>query len=200
MKFVATTKPIFAALTAVLLIGCENQSTLNSFLLSDAKRAVENKFREKTEKVDVKNLAIIGEREGVCGELHIKTDPDLGYKPFTYIPSKDKPITGGIILLDRYNEESLDLWCKGWRPETPAEVLAAQEAVKLKLKDPASAQFRNVKSKGYSVCGEVNAKNGFGGYTGYTRFTYLPSRGDATLEDEVKGTSLSKTVFELTCK
>lgn len=34
------------------------------------------------------------------------------------------------------------------------------------LKDPDSAQFRNQ----YGLCGEVNAKNGFGGYTGYVRF------------------------------
>lgn len=48
------------------------------------------------------------------------------------------------------------------------------------LKDPESAQFRNVKvvksesqggayNGGY-VCGEFNAKNGFGAYTGFHRF------------------------------
>lgn len=34
------------------------------------------------------------------------------------------------------------------------------------LKDPDSAEFRNQSG----LCGEVNAKNGFGGYTGYRRF------------------------------
>ncbi len=34
------------------------------------------------------------------------------------------------------------------------------------LKDPASAEFRNQSG----MCGEVNAKNGFGGYTGFRRF------------------------------
>ena len=34
------------------------------------------------------------------------------------------------------------------------------------LKDPDSAQFRNQ----YGLCGEVNAKNAYGGYTGYMRF------------------------------
>lgn len=34
------------------------------------------------------------------------------------------------------------------------------------LKDPDSAEFRNQSG----MCGEVNAKNGFGGYTGYRRF------------------------------
>ena len=39
-------------------------------------------------------------------------------------------------------------------------------SVKNNLKDPESAQFQNV--KGY--CGEVNAKNSYGGYDGFKRF------------------------------
>ncbi len=56
----------------------------------------------------------------------------------------------------------------------------ARNAVKEKLNDPASAQFRNdrvteaeagIKAKGgFYVCGEVNAKNRMGGYTGFTQY------------------------------
>lgn len=42
----------------------------------------------------------------------------------------------------------------------------AQEAVKETLKDPTSAVFQNMKG----ACGEVNAKNSYGGYTGFKRF------------------------------
>lgn len=47
------------------------------------------------------------------------------------------------------------------------------EAVKAELKDPDSAKFKGVKqtSPGY-WCGWVNAKNGYGGYTGYSVFFY----------------------------
>lgn len=48
-----------------------------------------------------------------------------------------------------------------------------KEAIKTKLKDPDSAQFRNVQfHAGIApvTCGEVNAKNSFGGYSGYERF------------------------------
>lgn len=52
------------------------------------------------------------------------------------------------------------------------------------LKDPGSAQYRNIKITRYpkeiaktqtppsfwSVCGEVNSKNSFGGYAGFKRF------------------------------
>jgi len=42
----------------------------------------------------------------------------------------------------------------------------AREFVLAGLRDPGSAQFRNQTG----VCGEVNAKNSMGGYTGHRRF------------------------------
>lgn len=48
----------------------------------------------------------------------------------------------------------------------------AQEAVARDLRDPASAQFRDVKVYPKYVCGEVNGKNGVGAYAGFTRFWY----------------------------
>ena len=51
---------------------------------------------------------------------------------------------------------------------------AGQEAIKAKLRDPESAQFRNVAFHSASgtplTCGEVNSKNAFGGYSGFERF------------------------------
>lgn len=43
------------------------------------------------------------------------------------------------------------------------------------LRDPSSAQFRNVEKidqpeGGVAVCGEINGKNAYGGYAGFTRF------------------------------
>jgi hypothetical protein len=53
----------------------------------------------------------------------------------------------------------------------PAQVTALQSAVRNALKDPASALFGDHKSGtntkgGIVVCGLVNARNSFGGYTG----------------------------------
>ena len=49
-----------------------------------------------------------------------------------------------------------------------------QERIKGKLKDPESVQFRNAFVSNAIgapvVCGEVNAKNSFGGYMGFQRF------------------------------
>jgi hypothetical protein len=56
-------------------------------------------------------------------------------------------------------------------------------SVRANLKGPETAQFRNVVRR-KAVCGEVNAKNGFGGYGGYQRFM-AGGGGTAFLEREV---------------
>jgi hypothetical protein len=58
------------------------------------------------------------------------------------------------------------------RPATPKEEQAVLEALKDRLKDPDSAKISNVKisADGKTVCGLVNAKNSFGGYTGDSVF------------------------------
>ena len=53
----------------------------------------------------------------------------------------------------------------------------ATEAVKRMMKDPESTQFRdlrtiNNKTGKNAICGEVNSKNSYGGYVGFTPFSY----------------------------
>ncbi len=48
---------------------------------------------------------------------------------------------------------------------------AAEAAIRSQLKDPASALFENVTRQGNWVCGRVNAKNGFGAYSGAEPFS-----------------------------
>jgi hypothetical protein len=59
----------------------------------------------------------------------------------------------------------------------------AEKYVKAKLKDPESAQFQNkfIGIKG-AACGEVNAKSGFGGYTGFKR--YISAGKDLTVLEQ----------------
>ncbi|WP_070401292.1 hypothetical protein [Hydrogenophaga sp. PML113] len=71
-----------------------------------------------------------------------------------------------------------------------AQVIAdTQRLVSDRLKDPGSAQFRNVRVQQYLqgplkiICGEINAKNSYGGYVGFRQFAaspwgvYMESRG-----------------------
>lgn len=61
----------------------------------------------------------------------------------------------------------------------------AKASVKARLKDPSSAEFGQVvvKSSGI-VCGYVNAKNAFGGYTGEKAFISMGSQGMTWLHGE----------------
>ncbi len=73
-----------------------------------------------------------------------------------------------------------------------ALVERSRNNVALMLKDPASAKFRNsyfslalIGGKEIPVtCGEVNAKNSFGAYTGYERFI-APATGISYLESQI---------------
>lgn len=55
-----------------------------------------------------------------------------------------------------------------------AAIEKGQAAITRQLTDPESAQFRSVtasqRGDKWIVCGEVNAKNQFGGYVGFKRF------------------------------
>ena len=58
------------------------------------------------------------------------------------------------------------------RSENTELIKKFQDKLLLRLKDPSSAQFRDVKLNfhGDALCGQVNAKNGYGGYNGFKGF------------------------------
>lgn len=69
---------------------------------------------------------------------------------------------------------------------------AARQTILSELRDPGSAQFRNVRriqhANGTTMfCGEVNARNGYGGMAGFKRFEAgVTNRGEASamLDDQ----------------
>lgn len=69
---------------------------------------------------------------------------------------------------------------------TPAELKMVQDAVQYRMKDPSSTTFRNIgavqKPDGsIRVCGEVNSKNSFGGYSGFMPFSGTISSGSFSI-------------------
>lgn len=74
-----------------------------------------------------------------------------------------------------------------------AVMAATKEVAKEGLKDPSSAQFRNVRIVSWGsekvVCGEINAKNSYGGYVGFKRFVGSPTR--VTIEPVSVSTRMS---------
>jgi len=69
-------------------------------------------------------------------------------------------------------------------PMSKEEIAALKRSVSENLKDPDSAKFKDV---GYDTrgdkCGMVNAKNSFGAYTGFQRFTVL--KGSVSMSSEM---------------
>ncbi len=68
----------------------------------------------------------------------------------------------------------------------------SKDAVRSRLKDGSSAKFRNVRFSDASgtpvTCGQVNAKNGLGGYRGFQGFVAGgPDRSLVFLEEQVGG-------------
>ncbi|AXY31166.1 hypothetical protein [Klebsiella aerogenes] len=74
----------------------------------------------------------------------------------------------------------IPLVLSGCKPGEEKAISLAKSEVAANLKDPASAQFRNVKVSKMTdaedghviavVCGEINGKNGFGAYAGFHPF------------------------------
>jgi hypothetical protein len=76
----------------------------------------------------------------------------------------------------------LSLAACSFEPREPKELEGARVAVRAMLNDPESAQFTDLRVlENGTVCGYVNAKNRFGGYTGKAPFYLLapnePTRG-----------------------
>lgn len=81
-----------------------------------------------------------------------------------------------------------------------ADFIAAQSEVRNLMKDPDSTTFRNLRgitnAQGAKyVCGEVNAKNSYGGYVGYKPFAFKDGRaaidGSYRAPDDLEFFSLS---------
>lgn len=73
--------------------------------------------------------------------------------------------------------------------DTPSQKLEAKAkaAITLQMRDPASAEFRSVLTfpDKNLVCGQINGKNSFGGYTGFLEFYY--DRGVVAVSDQSVG-------------
>ena len=75
------------------------------------------------------------------------------------------------------------LFITGCKDDRPAHTQRAEDSGKNEITtgffDPASVQFRNLKTRivfsSYAVCGELNAKNRYGAYTGFKRFSAILS-------------------------
>lgn len=81
------------------------------------------------------------------------------------------------LAIKAFNERSRTLYSDAGEVRQQA-ISVMLEETRDSLKDPESAMFRKIHTpddRDDVVCGELNAKNSHGGYTGYTRFIYANS-------------------------
>lgn len=103
------------------------------------------------------------------------------------------PRSLSLYNVQRYSS-SVSEFLRSGTPEQAIE--KAQAAVANLLKDPGSAQFRNVRVKDYLdgkiICGEVNGKNSYGGYVGFSPFA--ASTDDGMLYSDEKWPELRSAI------
>jgi hypothetical protein len=72
-----------------------------------------------------------------------------------------------------------------------ASIARAKAAIIYQLKDPDSVRWRNAAADDYgNVCIEVNARNSYGGYTGYEPVHYNGTYGSVAFDDAAYGACL----------
>lgn len=78
------------------------------------------------------------------------------------------------------------------------EIKRIEDMVKEQLIDPTSATFKNQKG----ICGEVNAKNKFGGYTGFKKYIYFTDSQSVAIEGtekDIYSPSVMQMFWEKAC-
>ena len=73
-----------------------------------------------------------------------------------------------------------------------AQIEVAMQKVKDGLLDSDSAKFKNQKGN----CGEVNAKNRMGGYTGFARYIYFPEDKTVIIESDAKDSIFTPQIVD----
>ena len=74
------------------------------------------------------------------------------------------------------------------------------------LKDPDSAKYRNefVAESQYgddfNVCGEVNARNSFGGYIGYKKYIWVGSSSEVVIDNNSDNSELFNATWKMACE
>ena len=74
-------------------------------------------------------------------------------------------------------------------PQQQATVDKGKAIIADRMKDPDSLKWRNLAVVGDTLCGEVNGKNGYGGYVGYQRFFATVTTGAADVKPFDTGNS-----------
>ena len=95
---------------------------------------------------------------------------------FLFLTNAQTPIFGEAYELRKQRDEMKNEVTRKSKEEDQQQlndILNAREHIKGRLKDPSSAKFSGeFIGKNDAICGHINAKNSFGGYTGESRYIF----------------------------
>ncbi|MFW1796309.1 hypothetical protein ACG9Y4_11505 [Acinetobacter guillouiae] len=107
----------------------------------------------------------------------VNVEPNYNFTISAERNSQIAKIISGFIIITLLIFLLIWIFASGDDDKKPSEadlefnrMIVSQESVKKLLKDPDSAKFKNMRG----LCGEVNSKNSFGGYTGFRKFIGSP--------------------------
>ncbi|WP_050759427.1 PI-PLC domain-containing protein [Luminiphilus syltensis] len=131
-----------------------------------------------------------------CDGLEVEKEVSSALTRVGYSQAEPVTVTHASEDTSSKNPEALALVAEQESPKRDEEwrkqswMNKGKDAVRAKLKDPKSAEFRNVYFNRGSdgtpmTCGEVNAKNSFSGYSGWQKFISAGSAELTFLEEEV---------------
>ena len=113
------------------------------------------------------------------GEGYLGLSSILACLIFLFLTNAQVPIFGDAYGLRKQRNDMKNEITRKAKEEEQQQlnyILNAREHIKEKLKDPSSAKFSGeFVGRNGSVCGYVNAKNSFGGYTGESRYIFSVS-------------------------
>jgi hypothetical protein len=137
---------------------------------------------------------------GACDPTKYTISPTLTMSPEILVASEDRSVS--MSADQNVSSEPAP-------PAEPAELSEedtayAQDMISERLKDPESARFRRMYIVGLggsvsTICGEVNAKNSYGGYTGYKPFLVVTGIDRAYFWDSIDDDSFENTMIRSMC-
>ena len=153
----------------------KNENSIEERYVEMAKSAIHNQIKNSSN-ASFKNIRLVAPGQ-LCGEVNISHGNNVEFREFYWININPDEVS----ILDAKEKCRPATLTAAQENNKKAESLSmifemAKSAVSNQLKDPSSAQFRNlVEVSPGVVCGEVNAKNSFGGYAGFKRFHWTIS-------------------------
>ncbi|MCH7331458.1 hypothetical protein [Acinetobacter modestus] len=165
---------IILGITICVMIGLVWKSNLDRNAREEAFALQTEQYKQKMSQLEAENQARLAQE---AKDKAQKEQARIEYNEKVKIESeKQEPGLNQSELVENNQEKIVQ------------KTNSIEEKARKNLFDPEAAKFRNIQGN----CGEINAKNRMGGYTGYRRFIYNSETDTVSIEEDSDGLYNSK--------